>query len=150
MSASQSSSTGGTPVPVTLLVSATIRAKSDLPQASSLFLDSGTRAAIYARSLRYWLRVLPADWGIAFVENSAAPVDSLPFETRDADCPRRVEIVSFEGNDFPVAFGKGYTGDLLLDHAFATSTLIRGPGLVAKVTGLQTVANLERLASTLP
>ena len=139
-----------TSLPLTILVSATILAKQDLPEAEALLLDRGRREAIYVQNLHYWHQVLPPAWGITFVENSLAPLDELAQSSGLLVGNRPVELISFQGNEFPSAFGKGYGEARLLDHAFSVSTLLPRSRLVAKITGLQTVANLAKMVDSLP
>jgi hypothetical protein len=118
-----------------VLLTATIRAKPDLPDAAHLLLDPAVRAASYRHNVAFWLTRHPWIRRLVLAENSGASLESW---------------ASVGGNDFPGRFGKGFGEAELLRRAFRDSGSLRSATLVAKVTGLQRVQNLDRLARRIP
>ncbi len=131
---------------VVVLMTGTIEANPDLPEGTSLGAEQ--RVASYRRNLDYWIERKWL-WGVVFAENSQASAESLA-RVMGAGAGSRVELLATRGNAFPGAYGKGYGEAELLDRAFDSSKLIGTADLVAKVTGLQIVTNLEKLLRLTP
>lgn len=113
--------------------------------------DPKVRFADYSRALHFYLS-LPASvlHKIVFIDNSDYDLSALEAATRDLPHHKQLEFLSFQGNDHPPEYGKGYGEFKLLDHGLSLSTILQPTDRVWKVTGRLRVLNLERLILTAP
>jgi hypothetical protein len=104
--------------------------------------DPAIRLEDYRQSLRRWLAD-PRVPSLVLCDNSAYDLADLR-ETcqRHNRYGKDVELISYNGQDFPPHLGKGY-GELgIIEHALSDSRLVQGAGLVLKVTGRHYLANV--------
>jgi hypothetical protein len=104
--------------------------------------EASTRRADYKKSLRAWLSN-PAVHAVVFCENSNADLSDIHKLCDGFE--KSVELLSFNGQDFPPERGRGYGEMKILRHALAKSTLISQSGKVIKVTGRLYVPNIGLL-----
>jgi hypothetical protein len=104
--------------------------------------DPKRRLKDYLQALEKWSRV-PAFDSIIFCENSGADISSL--RKMAAHLPgahERIRFISFQGNAFPPALGKGYGEMEILKHATSQLGLDRKI-LLIKATGRYVVRNID-------
>lgn len=143
--------TGSQPaVPCTALVmTATITPPPGAPELARR--DPQVRLADYCEALRFYLSLSDSVLHkIVFLDNSDTDLSDLEEAARTVEHHKRVELITFQGNDHPPEFGKGYGEFRLLDHGLSRSTLLEPSDRVWKVTGRLRVLNLERLILTAP
>jgi len=117
-------------------------------------VDPADRLADYERALSFYLS-LPATVldGVVFAENSDSDVTSLARIAEEQARGKEVELVSFDGLDYPVEHGRGVGETRLIDTALRRSRLLGALGddqPFWKVTGRLRFTNLDRLIVTAP
>jgi hypothetical protein len=77
---------------------------------------------------------------ILFVENSGYDISNhlLPFIDQG-----RLEILTFDGNDYDKSLGKGYGEMLIIAHALEHSTFVKNATFVFKITGRHKILNIN-------
>jgi hypothetical protein len=135
--------------PAVLVMTATIRPPENCPALARS--DPALRLDDYRTALLFYL-TLPTRLvdRILFIDNSDYDLTPLVEAARAQAGDKRVEFVSFQGNDHPPYFGKGYGEFRLLDHGLARSSLVRPGDVLWKVTGRLQVANLAELIDSAP
>lgn len=128
---------------VTILLTAAIDTKGVMFIKRS---DPKIREGDYLNSLKQWLTA--TDYRIVFCENSGYDL------TKIRECcgqfgKGRCEILSFEGNDYPKEFGKGYGEMKALQYACQNSQFIRESDYVVKATGRYYVKNIKKILDRL-
>ena len=104
--------------------------------------DEKIRLTQYLNALRYYLKktTLP----IVIVENSGYDISDLfPLEISQ----RRLEILTFSGNDYDKARGKGYGEALIIQYAMKHSDIVSKCDYLIKITGRLIVENLNYIIS---
>lgn len=101
----------------------------------------------YYSALEMWLRATEAD-SIVFVENSGYDL-SLFKELAAKYAHKSVEFISFDGQDFDRALGKGYGEMLALKRVFDSSKLLSEKGWFVKVNGRYFIPRFEEVAKVL-
>lgn len=109
-----------------VLFTATIDPKGCLNVERS---DVDIRIKDYYNNIKRFLE--ETDVEIVFVENSGADLKELS-EFLDND---RVEILQFEGNDYPRYLGKGYGEMSIINHAIKNSKKLSTVDYIIKITG---------------
>lgn len=82
--------------------------------------DWSVRRKQYCEALDYYLHA--TDYPIVFVENSGEDISP---DYTEWIRKGRLEILTFEGNDFPRHLGKGYGEGIIVDYAISHSVSIR-------------------------
>jgi hypothetical protein len=92
----------------------------------------------YLEAIRFYLdkTALP----LLFVENSGT--DITPYFASEIES-RRLEILTFEGNNYPRELGKGYGEMLIIQHALNHSVLISEYNFILKITGRIKILNIR-------
>lgn len=136
----------------TLLMTATIQ-----PPAGARALkikDPRTRLAEYTSALSFYCTLLGSGIDqIVFAENSEADLELLRDRLADSGHENEVELLSFNGLDYPPQFGRGYGEFKLIDYAIAHSLFLlqaRPEDAIWKVTGRYIVRNLSQMIRTAP
>lgn len=113
--------------------------------------DRAKRLADYLAALEFYLS-LPNETvdRVVFVDNSAGDTDAVEALARRVAHDKTVEIISFDGNDHPVHYGKAYGEFKLIDYGLATSRLARENDVLWKVTGRLRLTNIAEIAAALP
>ena len=117
-------------------------------------VDPAERLADYEEALRFYLG-LPDDVvdRLVFAENSRSDLGSLQRIADDHGDGKRVELLSFDGLDYPVEHGRGVGETRLIETALVRSRLLgelRDEEPFWKVTGRLRFTNLDRLVRSLP
>lgn len=124
-------------MPFTVILSSTIHVNN------CSFLerkDPKDRIADYQQSLQLWLD--KSDFRIVFVENSQADLSPfLPFREK---YPNRIEFLSFDGNNFPRHYGKGFGEQLTINYAIDNSNFIKECDYIFKISGRYFLSELPK------
>jgi hypothetical protein len=100
--------------------------------------DADIRMHHYLESLRFYLE--NTNVPILFVENSGTDISHLfQNEIRKG----RLEILTFQGNDYEKTLGKGYGEMVILEHATLFSKFFKQADFIFKITGRYKVLNIE-------
>lgn len=138
--------------PALLLLTATIAPPAGVPALART--DPADRLGDYQRALAFYLGLPSAVVDrIVFAENSASDLAPLEALVRRIGAEKDVELVSFQGLDYPVEHGRGVGETRLIDTALSRSRLLRELGedeMFWKLTGRLRFTNLERLIDTAP
>jgi len=104
--------------------------------AQTKLQNPSLRREQYINSIKFYLDNynLP----ILFVENSNS--DILEFLPVDID-HRRIELLTFDGNNFDKSLGKGYGEMGIIDHAIRHSHFFNNSDFIFKITGRHQVLN---------
>jgi hypothetical protein len=138
--------------PLPLLMTATIAPPSDVPFLTRR--DPAVRLADYRDALQGYLRLpnMVVD-RVVFVDNSGSDLSALEEVVATADSEKDVELMSFEGREYPVEQGRSVGEIYLIEDALARSRILSGldeRDLFWKVTGRLRVRNLARLVASTP
>ncbi|MCP1505541.1 hypothetical protein J2Y83_001514 [Pseudomonas marginalis] len=107
----------------------------------------GDRFNDYCSAFEMWLKGGGAD-NIVFVENSG--YDLSYFKELALKFPHKnVEFISFDGQDFDRALGKGYGEMLALKRVFDCSKLLSEKGWFVKVNGRYYIPKFEEVAKVI-
>lgn len=101
----------------------------------------------YQESLRFWLSH-PSVENVVFFENSGCGVDFSPTQEMAMRLHKRLEIVTYKGNEGTSERGRGYGEGELLNRALNQSYLIRDRESFFKVTGRFKVLNFAYLEAS--
>lgn len=94
----------------------------------------------YISAIRYYLENTQIP--IVFVENTNTDISG---EFSKADISKRIEFITFNGNDFDKSKGKGYGEALMIEYALKHSAFLNKSSFVIKVTGRLYVDNIDEL-----
>lgn len=95
----------------------------------------------YFEALNFYLDRTGYD--IVFVENSGFDITSYYKNTIENG---RLEVITYDGNNFNKALGKGYGEGLILKYAFEHSTFIQDKNVpIVKVSGRHLVKNIRNI-----
>lgn len=138
--------------PALILLTATITPRAGVPALART--DPAERLDDYLRALVFYLGVPDAVVDrVVFAENSAAELGPLEAEVARYGTGKDVELLSFEGVDYPVEHGRGVGETRLIETALQRSRLLNAlgdDGVFWKLTGRLRYTNLERLIATAP
>lgn len=104
--------------------------------------DPAVREEQYIDAIRFYLRT--ADLPVLFVENSGTDVSET---FRHEISEGRLEVITFQGNDYERKFGKGLGEMLIVEKAVTDSRLLRQADFVFKITGRYKVLNIKSFVS---
>ena len=138
--------------PALILLTATITPRAGVPALART--EPADRLEDYRRALAFYL-ALPGSAvdRVVFAENSATDLGPLEAEVARLGAGKDVELLSFEGVDYPVQHGRGVGETRLIETALERSRLLSAlgdDGVFWKLTGRLRYTNLERLISTAP
>jgi hypothetical protein len=126
-----------------LLLTASVDPKG-MPNLTQV--DPGEREDSYARCFEHYLRNDPAVQRIVFAENSGWPLRRFADIASRANLHnKQVELLSFDGNEFPREWGKSFGELLLIEQALGHSRLASEATYVGKMTGRNLLVNLSAL-----
>jgi hypothetical protein len=136
-----------------VLLTATIVPPADATQL--VRHDAGLRLADYLDAFDFYLGELEAGTvdGLVFCDNSAFELEPFAAMAGLPGNAGKVELVSFDGLDHPASYGRGYGEFKLVDHAMATSAVLRAADArtsIWKITGRYKIRNLRELVRTRP
>lgn len=111
--------------------------------------DPQDRLNDYLNALRFYLE-LPSSVidRILFVDNSNADLTPLVTLVKTLPHDKRVELISFSGNDHDPRLGKAYGEFKLMDFGLAHTHLFQPDDIVWKTTGRLRVLNLPALQAS--
>jgi hypothetical protein len=120
------------------------------PQAAVARNDPRVRLQDYLASLEFYLslRTDIVD-RILFVDNSGSDITQIEDFVRKRVNDKVVELISFEGNDHAVSYGKGYGEFKLLDFGVKHTSLLSEHDHFWKITGRLRLLNLEDMAAAI-
>jgi len=134
---------------VALVLTATIAPPANAPALKRR--DPTLRLADYANAMRFYLglpdRVVDR---IVFIDNSNTDLSELKARCSNVRHSKRVEWISFQGNDHDPLLGKGYGEFRLLDHGVSSSDLLGDNERFWKLTGRLIVSNMETMIRSAP
>jgi hypothetical protein len=114
--------------------------------------DPVVRLRDYQTALRFWLRHPdPRLRDILFLDNSGYPLDTLRELTEQENAlAKKVELLSFQCNEYPAGVHYGYAELALLDTGLSRSALAVECPYFVKATGRLTFPRISRLLDRLP
>jgi hypothetical protein len=98
------------------------------------------RKAQYVEAINFYLQHTSSH--ILFVENSGNDISAY---FRDNPNRERLEFLTFQGNNFNKALGKGYGEMVILEHALKHSLFIKRCASICKITGRYKILNIKPL-----
>jgi len=127
---------------ICILLTATIDSKGVVFMKRN---DPAVRERDHLDALKKWMQT---PFSIVFSENSGHKIDQIE---NIVECSKKknVEILQFDGQDFPRELGKGYGELFNIKHAVQHSKLIGESSHVIKINGRYFVKNIEEIASAL-
>jgi hypothetical protein len=138
--------------PALILLTATITPRAGVPALARA--APADRLDDYLQALAFYLSLPDSVVDrVVFAENSATDLDPLEAEVSRHDARKDVELLSFEGVDYPVEHGRGVGETRLIETALERSRLLSAlgdDGVFWKLTGRLRYTNLERLIATAP
>lgn len=123
-----------------LLLTATVDVKG---VAFSSRNDISLRLNDYLLALEYWLKYSPFS-KIVFCENSGYDLDPLILLAKKYD-NKSVEFLSFNAQDFPREYGKGYGEFLTIRYFLENSKIININDTIVKVNGRYVIKNIQNV-----
>lgn len=105
-------------------------------------VDVNERKRQYVRALFFYLETTKEK--IVFVENTGYDI-SADFSSFIAD--DRLEVLTFQGNDYDRSLGKGYGEALILKHAIENSKFVGECSRIVKITGRHLCLNINKVIS---
>jgi hypothetical protein len=96
----------------------------------------------YIKAINFYIKA--TDHKILFVENSNNDISSF-FENEIES--GRIEIITFNGNNYDRQLGKGYGEMEIIEYAFQNSNSIKKADFIFKITGRLIVSNIRSIIS---
>jgi hypothetical protein len=138
--------------PALILLTATITPRAGVPALART--QPADRRDDYLQALAFYLSLPDSVVDrVVFAENSAADLAPVEREVSRFGGGKDVELLSFEGVDYPVEHGRGVGETRLIETALERSRLLRAlgdDGVFWKLTGRLRFTNLEQLIATAP
>ncbi|HEY0562260.1 MAG TPA: hypothetical protein VGD04_02955 [Methylophilus sp.] len=136
-----------------LLITATITPKSNAKNLA--VVDPAIRMQQYLLAFEFFLSLLQSNHikNIVFVDNSATDCSPLISLVEQHGLTDLVEVISFDGLDYPAEYGRGYGEFKLVQYAHDHSALMRtlaDTDIVWKVTGRYQLTNLISMIKKAP
>jgi hypothetical protein len=130
--------------PCCILLTATIAP----PQTAVARNDPIVRLQDYLTALEFYLS-LPTSIvdRILFVDNSASDLTPIERFVKERVADKVVELISFEGNDHPVSYGKAYGEFKLMDFGLTHTSLVASEDIFWKITGRLKFVNVCDMVS---
>ena len=118
------------------------------PQAAVTRNDPQVRLRDYLDSLEFYVSMPTAVVDrILFVDNSGSDLTPIEQFVRARAADKVIELISFEGNDHAVSYGKAYGEFKLMDFGIKHTSLLTESDHFWKVTGRLRVLNLADVIS---
>lgn len=135
--------------PVTIVMTATVTPSQNTPCLARS--SPSVRMQDYLQAIKYYLGCSSEHIkGILFIDNSNSDLTPIRRLVDGYKTNKHVELISFEGNDHPPEYGKGYGEFRLLDYGLSQSSNLNSEDIFWKVTGRLSVTNIEELIETSP
>jgi hypothetical protein len=121
------------------------------PPAAVARNDPQRRMNDYLDALKFYL-TLPTNIvdRVLFVDNSGSDIKCIERFVRSRVTDKVVEVISFDGNDRAVSYGKAYGEFKLLDFGLEHSELLGEEDIFWKVTGRLKFTNLREMIAAVP
>lgn len=120
---------------LTLLLTACVNPGS---MPNNMLTNTSVRESQYIDALRFYLEKSPHK--IVFAENSNSDFSEYFSDYIDSG---RLEYITFQGNDFDLALGKGYGEGQIIKYAFEHSKLLNEANNIMKITGRLQLFNIK-------
>lgn len=138
---------------IILLLTATITPPQDAAQLQRV--DPALRLQDYATAFEFYLKKLKQGIisNIVFSDNSNSDLKILRDLAEKYDATNDVELISYEGLDYPPSFGRGYGEFKMLDYVMENSRVISVADASAdiwKITGRYVLENIEEVIRNKP
>ncbi len=136
-----------------LLITATITPKNNAKNLA--VLDPAIRMQQYLLAFKFYLSLLQGQHisHVVFVDNSATDCSPLRSLVEQQGLSDVVELISFDGLEYPAEYGRGYGEFKLVQYAHDHSELMRtlaDTDIVWKVTGRYQLTNLVAMINKAP
>lgn len=136
-----------------LLLTATVTPPQGAVQLSRV--DPALRLMDYRAALGAYLESLRAGVisGIVFADNSNSDISVLKELAKERGAEADTEFISFDGLDYPPAYGRGFGEFRMIDHVMERSRLaseLPSDASVWKVTGRYVVRNFAKVVRSRP
>jgi hypothetical protein len=106
-------------------------------KAFTLLNDPGKRKSVYINTIRYYLENY--NYPIVFVENSHEDLSAYFINEIEI---KRLEILCFNGNNYPEEIGKGLGEMRCIEFGINNSSLIQESSFIFKITGRYKILNM--------
>lgn len=118
-------------------------------------VDSDLRLQQYATAFEFYLQQLAKGFfsHIVFVDNSGSDCSYITQLAKQYNLTQQVEIISFNGLDYPVAYGRGFGEFKLVEYAMCNSNILLSAdndAAIWKITGRYIVTNLGAIIEASP
>ncbi|MDI1308734.1 MAG: hypothetical protein PSV17_04780 [Methylotenera sp.] len=136
-----------------IILTATITPPLDAPNLARI--DPELRLKDYTQALEFYLDCLSKKiiTGIVFCDNSASDISNLQLICNQHEMSESIELLSFNGLDYPLNYGRGYGEFKLIDYVMTKSILINQlpeNANIWKVTGRYILNNLNSMIKSIP
>ena len=136
-----------------ILLTATISPPSNAKNLA--VVDSNLRLQQYLSAFEFYLQQLQKKYfsHIVFVDNSGSDCSTLNKLVVENNLSNQVEIISYNGLDYPVIYGRGFGEFKLVEYAMLNSHIILSADEYAaiwKITGRYIVTNLALIIKANP
>ena len=111
----------------------------------TVLIDIAQRKAQYIAAIRFYLK--ETDLPIVFAENSDCDISE---HFTEVVASNRLEILTFNGNNYDKAQGKGLGEALIIEYALSHSRLLSKGDIILKITGRIQIANIQSLLRFTP
>lgn len=108
--------------------------------------DPLVRENDYINSIKKWIE--KADYSIVFCENSGYNIDKIKSIIKGSR-NNKIEILQFEGQDFPRELGKGYGELITINYAIEHSDFIKRSNFIIKINGRYYIENIKKIVNSL-
>lgn len=107
--------------------------------------DPQIRKNQYLDAIDFYLR--ETRFNIVFCENSGVDLwDEISSDQKE----KRLEYITFNGNNYNKQYGKGYGEAIIIRHALQNSNFIRSANYIIKITGRIKVLNINDIIVSIP
>ncbi len=118
-------------------------------------IDGNLRLQQYLTAFEFYLQLLSKEHftHIVFVDNSGSDCSSIIQLVDKYNLAQQVEVISFNGLDYPANYGRGYGEFKLVEYAMRNSNILLtavDSAAIWKITGRYIVANLSLIIEKSP
>lgn len=124
-----------------LLMTATVDPQGMI---STVLQDPNIRKRQYLDAIDYYLK--STDYNIVFCENTEK---NLFDEIESSEKYKRLEYLTFRGNDYDKGRGKGYGEVRIIQYAIQNSQFLKKADYLIKITGRVKILNLEEISKNI-
>lgn len=118
-------------------------------------LDSDLRLQQYLVAFEFYLQKLAAGFfsHIVFVDNSGSDCTGFIQLAKQYNVSQQIEVISFNGLDYPPVYGRGFGEFKLIEYAMRHSRILLAAddsAAIWKITGRYIVSNISTIIKTSP